>query len=64
MALDIEHFLALSYDTEWFETLPAGNTWAQISEALVKRFSDNRDQYRKRIEIENIKRQSNELIKN
>ena len=48
---------------EWFETLPAGKTWVQISDAFVNRFSDNRDQYRKRIEIENIKRQPNELIK-
>ena len=53
------------FETLPAETLTAGNTsqtWAQISDAFVNRFSDNRDQYRKRIEIENIKRQPNELI--
>ena len=53
------------FETLPAETLTAGNTsqtWAQISDAFVNRFSDNRDQYRERIEIENIQRQPNELI--
>ena len=53
------------FETLPAETLTAGNTsqtWAQISDAFVNRLSDNRDQYRERIEIENIKRQPNELI--
>ena len=48
---------------QWFETLAPGSAWNEVRNQFIDRFTDAKDKYRKRIEVESIKRQSDELIK-
>ena len=48
---------------QWFTTVPAADEWPDIRDAFIIRFTDDKDKYRQRIEVENIKRQPNELLK-
>ena len=48
---------------EWFDSLDQNTTWPQLRNAFINRFTDSKDKYRKRIEVENIKRQPDELLK-
>ena len=49
---------------QWFETLAPGLAWNEVRNQFITRFTDAKDKYRKRIEVESIKRQPEELIKN
>ena len=48
---------------QWFETLAPGLAWNEVRNQFITRFTDAKDKYRKRIEVESIKRQPDELIK-
>ena len=48
---------------QWFETLAPGLAWNEVRNQFIDRFTDAKDKYRKRIEVESIKRQPDELIK-
>ena len=49
---------------QWIDSLPAAEPWDDVRTAgFLNRFTDERDKYRKRIEVENIRRQPDELIK-
>ena len=48
---------------QWFETLAPGFAWNEVRNQFITRFTDAKDKYRKRIEVESIKRQPDELIK-
>ena len=48
---------------QWFDSLPAAEPWDDVRTGFLDRFTDEKDKYRKRIEVENIRRQSDELIK-
>ena len=48
---------------QWFETLAPGLAWNEVRYQFIARFTDAKDKYRKRIEVESIKRQPDELIK-
>ena len=48
---------------QWFETLAPGLAWNEVRNQFITRFTDAKDKYRKRIEVESVKRQPDELIK-
>ena len=48
---------------QWFETLAPALAWNEVRNQLINRFTDAKDKYRKRIEVESIKKQPDELIK-
>ena len=48
---------------QWFETLAPALAWNEIRNQFITRFTDAKYKYRKRIEVEGIKRQPEELIK-
>ena len=48
---------------QWFEVLAPALAWNEIGNQYITRFTDAKDKYRKRIEVESIKRQPEELIK-
>ena len=48
---------------QWFETLAPGLAWNEVRNQFIARFIDAKDKYWKRIEVESIKRQADELIK-
>ena len=48
---------------QWFDSLPAAEPWDDVRTGFLNRFTDEKDKYRKRIEVENIRRQPDELIK-
>ena len=50
-------------EAQWFETLAPGLAWNEVRNQFITRFTDAKDKYRKRIEVESIKRQPDELIK-
>ena len=47
----------------WFEILAPALAWNEVRTQFTTRFTDAKDKYRKRIEVESIKRQPEELIK-
>ena len=60
-------FGSLLTDTalEWFESeITNATNWNTLKDEFVKRFTDGRDQFRFRLEVENTFRQEGELIKN
>ena len=60
-------FGSLLTDTalEWFESEVTDTTdWNTLKDEFIKRFTDGRDQFRFRLEVENTFRQEGELIKN
>ena len=60
-------FGSLLTDTalEWFESEVTDATdWNTLKDEFIKRFTDGRDQFRFRLEVENTFRQKGELIKN
>ena len=48
---------------QWFETLAPSLAWNEFRNQYIARFTDAKHKYRKRIEVESIKRQPDELIK-
>ena len=48
---------------QWFETLAPGLAWNEVRNQFIDRFTDAKDKFRKRVEVESIKRQPDELIK-
>ena len=48
---------------QWFETLASGLAWNEVNNQFIVRFTDAKGKYRKRIEVESIKRQPDKLIK-
>ena len=48
---------------QWFDSLPAAEPRDDVRTGFLDRFTDEKDTYRKRIEVENIRRQPDELIK-
>ena len=48
---------------QWFDSLPAVEPWDDVRTGFLDRFTDQKEKYRKRIEVENICRQPDELIK-
>ena len=48
---------------QWFETLSPLLAWNEVRNQFITRFTYAKDKYRKRIEVESIKRQPEELIK-
>ena len=48
---------------QWFESLNPALAWNDIRTQFIARFTDEKDKYRKRIEVENLRRQPEELIK-
>ena len=60
-------FGSLFTDTalEWLESEVTDTTdWNTLKDEFIKRFTDGRDQFRFRLEVENTFRQEGELIKN
>ena len=60
-------FGSLLTDTalEWFESeITDATNWNALKDEFIKRFTDGRDQFRFRLEVENTFRQEGELIKN
>ena len=50
---------------EWFESEVTNATnWNTLKDEFIKRFTDDRDQFRFRLEVENTFRQEGELVKN
>ena len=43
--------------------MPAAEPWDDVRTGFLNRFTDEKDEYRKRIQVENIRRQPDELIK-
>ena len=59
-------FGSLLTDTalEWYKGVDAAKTLADIKTEFLDRFTDGRDKFKFRIEVENASRQEGELIKN
>ena len=49
---------------EWFNTIDPTRTLDQIKGDFITRFTDSRDQFKYRLEVEGATRQEGELIKN
>ena len=47
---------------QWFKSLNPALAWNDIRTQFIARFTDEKDKYRKRIEVENLRRQPEELI--
>ena len=47
---------------QWFDSLNPGLNWNEIRDQFINRFTDAKGKYRKRIEVEHIKRQPDELL--
>ena len=48
---------------QWFDSLPPAELWDDVRTDFLNRFTDEKDKYRKRIEVETIRRQPDKLIK-
>ena len=47
---------------QWFDSLNPELNWNEIRDQFINRFTDAKDKYRKRLEVEHIKRQPDELL--
>ena len=48
---------------QWFNSMPPAEPWDDVRTNFLDRFTDVKDNYRKQIEVENIRRQPDKLIK-
>ena len=48
---------------QWCDSLPSAEPWDDIRTGFLDRFTEQKDKYRKQIQVENIRRQPDELIK-
>ena len=62
---NIRHSFLTDTALEWFEIeVTDATNWNNLKNEFIKRFTDGRDQFRFRLEVENTFRQEGGLIKN